>query len=74
MTEYQQTQTIDASAGEVFAWLSDVNNLPQYLPPRRRRLSGGAICGGHSGPKNPGYARVPGRNRHVRRRGLFRRD
>ena len=33
MTEYQQTQTIDASAGEVFAWLSDVNNLPQYLPP-----------------------------------------
>jgi len=33
MTEYQHTQTIDASAGEVFAWLSDVNNLPQYLPP-----------------------------------------
>ena len=33
MKEYQQTQTIDASAGEVFAWLSDVNNLPQYLPP-----------------------------------------
>ncbi len=31
--EYQQTSVIDASAGEVFAWLSDVNNLPRYLPP-----------------------------------------
>jgi len=31
--EYQQTQTIDAPAEEVFAWLSDVNNLPKYLPP-----------------------------------------
>ncbi len=73
MTGYQQAQTIDASAGEVFAWLSDVNNLPQYLP-RRRRLSRGAICGEHPGPKNPGYARVPGRSRHVRGRGLFRRE
>jgi ribosome-associated toxin RatA of RatAB toxin-antitoxin module len=33
MTEYQQTQTIGASAENVFAWLSDVNNLPRYLPP-----------------------------------------
>lgn len=33
MTEYQQTQTIGASADNVFAWLSDVNNLPRYLPP-----------------------------------------
>lgn len=33
MKEYQQTQTIDAPAGEVFAWLSDVGNLPKYLPP-----------------------------------------
>lgn len=31
--EYQQTRVIDASAGEVFAWLSDVKNLPRYLPP-----------------------------------------
>ena len=33
MAEYQQTQTISAPAGEVFAWLSDVGNLPKYLPP-----------------------------------------
>ncbi len=33
MMEYQQTSVIDASAEEVFAWLSDVNSLPRYLPP-----------------------------------------
>lgn len=33
MAEYQQTQTIDAPTGDVFAWLSDVGNLPKYLPP-----------------------------------------
>ena len=33
MREYEQTQTIDASADEAFAWLSDVSNLPRYLPP-----------------------------------------
>lgn len=33
MSEYQQTQAIGAPAEEVFAWLSDVNNLPKYLPP-----------------------------------------
>jgi Polyketide cyclase / dehydrase and lipid transport len=33
MREYEQTQTIDASADEAFAWLSDVSNLSKYLPP-----------------------------------------
>jgi hypothetical protein len=33
MREYEQTQTIDATADEAFAWLSDVSNLPKYLPP-----------------------------------------
>ncbi len=33
MSEYQQTQAIDAPAEDVFAWLADVNNLPKYLPP-----------------------------------------
>jgi len=33
MKEYEQIQTIHASADETFAWLSDVNNLPKYLPP-----------------------------------------
>ncbi len=31
--EYEQSQAIDAPPGEVFAWLSDVGNLPEYLPP-----------------------------------------
>jgi uncharacterized protein YndB with AHSA1/START domain len=31
--EYEQSQTIDAPPEEVFAWLSDVDNLPEYLPP-----------------------------------------
>jgi uncharacterized protein YndB with AHSA1/START domain len=31
--EYEQSQVIDASPEEVFAWLSDVDNLPKYLPP-----------------------------------------
>jgi uncharacterized protein YndB with AHSA1/START domain len=33
MKEYEQTQTISGPPDEVFAWLSDVNNLPKYLPP-----------------------------------------
>lgn len=33
MREYEQTQSIDASADETFAWLSEVDNLPRYLPP-----------------------------------------
>ena len=31
--EYEQSQIIDAPPEEVFAWLSDVANLPEYLPP-----------------------------------------
>jgi uncharacterized protein YndB with AHSA1/START domain len=31
--EYEQSHTIDAPSEEVFAWLSDVGNLPEYLPP-----------------------------------------
>jgi uncharacterized protein YndB with AHSA1/START domain len=31
--EYEQSQTINAPPKEVFAWLSDVENLPKYLPP-----------------------------------------
>lgn len=31
--EYEQSQTIDAPPQEVFAWLSNVANLPEYLPP-----------------------------------------
>jgi uncharacterized membrane protein len=31
--EYEQSQAIDAPPDEVFAWLSEVGNLPRYLPP-----------------------------------------
>jgi uncharacterized protein YndB with AHSA1/START domain len=31
--EYEQSQAIEAPPEEVFAWLSDVDNLPDYLPP-----------------------------------------
>ena len=33
MADYEQTQQIDAPAGEVFAWLADVSHLSEYLPP-----------------------------------------
>ena len=33
MSEYEQTQSVGAPPDEVFAWLSDVGNLPRYLPP-----------------------------------------
>ena len=32
MPEYEHTQTIHASPDEVFAFVSDVRNLPRYLP------------------------------------------
>jgi uncharacterized protein YndB with AHSA1/START domain len=35
MKEYQQTELIDAPADEVFRWVSDVDNLPKYLPPMK---------------------------------------
>ncbi len=33
MQEYEQRETVAAPANEVFAWVSDVENLPKYLPP-----------------------------------------
>lgn len=33
MQVYEKTKRIQAPAGAVFAWLSDVSNLPHYLPP-----------------------------------------
>ena len=33
MGEYEQSKTIDAPPEAVFSWLSDVGNLPGYLPP-----------------------------------------
>lgn len=33
MADYEQSKAIDAPPEEVFAWLTDVDNLPGYLPP-----------------------------------------
>ena len=33
MADYEQSKTIGAPPGDVFAWLSDVGNLRGYLPP-----------------------------------------
>ncbi len=39
--EYQRSQTIDASAGDVFAFVSQIGNLPKYLPPIKSAESTG---------------------------------
>lgn len=42
MKEYEQTQNVDASPDEVFAWVSNVNNLPKYLPPIKEADTAGS--------------------------------
>lgn len=49
MAEYEQTQRVDAPAQAVFAWLSDVSHLPEYLPP----VSAASLAGPSEGD-NPG--------------------
>jgi uncharacterized membrane protein len=45
-SEYQKTQIVDRSAEEVFSWVSDVSNLPHYLPPvKEARIEGSAEVG-----------------------------
>ena len=33
MADYERSMSVDAPPEDVFAWLTDVNNLPGYLPP-----------------------------------------
>ena len=47
--EYEQTQVIAASPDEVFAWVTDVGNMPGYLPPIKE-----ASIEGESAPGTPG--------------------
>ena len=47
--EYEQTQVVAASPDEVFAWVSDVGNMPKYLPPIKE-----ASIEGESAPGTPG--------------------
>src|SRR5688500_12498304 len=69
-----RTEPADRRPPEVvFAWLSDVGNLPEYLPPwwpPRRRALGRE----RPRPEDQGDARVPGGGgANLRRRGLPRR-
>jgi hypothetical protein len=60
--EYEQSQKIEAPAGEVFAWLSDVGNLPGYLPPVTDASIEGPSAGGVPGrPYSGNAARTPAR-------------
>lgn len=44
--QYERTQTINLSADEVFSYLSNVNNLPHYLPPiKEARIEGPSTSG-----------------------------
>ena len=47
--EYEQSKIVEAPPDEVFAWLSDVGNLPKYLPPIKE-----ASIEGSSAPGKPG--------------------
>ncbi len=60
MREYEQTQTIDASADEAFAWLSDVSNLPRYLPPVIDASIEGPSAGDNPGQRIRATLEYPG--------------
>ena len=51
MADYEQSQTINALPEDVFAWLTDVNNLPGYLPPVTNASIGGPSAEGVPGQK-----------------------
>ena len=61
MQEYEQTGTVAAPANEVFAWLSDVENLPRYLPPIKEAGIDGAAEAGKPGEKVRMRGEIPDR-------------
>lgn len=71
MAEYEQSQKIDVAADEVFAWLSDVDNLPKYLPPIKEARIQGSTVEGKPGKRLYLRGEIP-RPRRVRERGLSR--
>ena len=58
--EYEQSQPIDAPPEEVFAWLSDVGNLPKYLPPVVDSSVEGASAEGVPGQRIRTTLKYPG--------------
>ena len=61
MQEYQQSETVAAPANEVFAWLSDVDNLPKYLPPVKNAGIEGPSEGDNPGEKIVTHVEIPDR-------------
>lgn len=61
MQEYEQSQTIKAPAGAVFAWLSDVENLPHYLPPVKSATLEGPSAEGVPGRRVRMQVEIPDR-------------
>lgn len=60
MQEYEQTQAISMPPEEVFAWLSDVGNLPAYLPPVTAASIEGPSEGDNPGQKVRTTLQYPG--------------
>ena len=61
MQEYEQSQTIAAPANEVFAWVSDVENLPKYLPPIKDAGIEGSAAEGSPGDRVKMRVEIPDR-------------
>jgi len=63
MQEYEQSRTVAAPANEVFAWVSDVENLPKYLPPVKDAGIEGSAAAGSPGEKVRITVEIPDRGR-----------
>lgn len=60
MSEYEQTQAIGVAPDMAFAWLSDVGNLPDYLPPVTHASIEGPSDGSNPGQKVRTTLQYPG--------------
>ena len=63
MQEYEQKETVAAPANEVFAWVSDVENLPKYLPPIKDAGIRGPAVAGSPGENAEMTVEIPDRGR-----------
>ena len=61
MQEYEQSKVIAAPANEVFAWVSDVENLPEYLPPIKEAGIEGSAAAGSPGDRIKMLVEIPNR-------------
>ena len=59
--EYEQTQVVAASPEEVFAWVSDVGNMPKYLPPIKEASIEGESASGTPGERVRLRGEIPDR-------------